>query len=425
MKKYGIAIVVVMMSLCIIGGFYLLDKTKVNSKSNSSTSTPTAYIEGNEVKVSFKLDGRIEELFVDVGDFVEKGQVIGTLQNGELEAKVAQEEASVQLAEGKVKEAEGALSTAEAKKGQSIEAVDATAESIDKQIAQAEAAVKAAQANLEAVKNSVRPEQIKQAESQMNAAFEAQTVAKNHLDRYKELLKNGLASQAEVDQANIHYQEAKAKYEVAKEQYEMAIKGPSEEQIKAAEAQVEQANAALQLAISAKNEVSIRQKDIEVADAGIQQALGAVLSAQSGKSQAEAALKEANTYLSYTKLIAPADGVITTKSATVGELVSAGFPVFTLEESDLRWSIFYFPENEVVNMEIGDKVTLQLLATGEELEGTIASIAPAADFAIQKATQNIDDVDIRSFNVKVEYPSLPDYVKTGMTVQWISHEGER
>lgn len=425
MKKYGFPVVISILIISIIAGFYLLDETKAKSTNDSSTSSPTAYIEGDQVKVSFKLDGRIEELLVDVGDHVEKGQVIGILQNEEIEAKVAQAEASVQLSEAKMNEAKGALSTAEAKKGQGIEAVDATKDSIDKQIEQAKAAVKLAEANLEAVKKSVRPEQVKQAESQMNAALEAQNIAKSNLDRYQELYNNGLASQAEVEKANLSYQDAKSKYEVAKEQYEMALQGPSKEQIKAAEAQVEQAKAALQSAISAKKQIAIKQKDVEAAEGGIQQALGAVSSANAGKSQAEAALKEVNTYLSYTKLIAPADGVITTKSTTVGELVSAGFPVFTLEETNKRWSNFYFPENNIVKMKTGDKVSLKLVATGEKIEGKIVSIAPAADFAVQKATQNSDDVDIRSFNVKVEYPSLPDYVKTGMTVQWISHEGEK
>lgn len=425
MKKFGFPIVIILFTICIIAGFYLLDKTKAKGTNTTSSTAPTAYIEGDQVKVSFKLDGRIEELYADVGDYVEKGQVIGILQNEELEAKVAQAEASVKVYDGKVNEAQGALSTAQAKKGQGQEAVTATADNIDKQIAQAEAAVKLAEANLENVKKSVRPEQIKQLESQMNSAHEALNIAKTNLDRYTELHKNGLASQAEVDQANIKYQEAKANYEVAKEQYEMAKQGPTQEQIKAAEAQVEQAKAALETAKSAKGQISIKQKDVEVADASIQQASGAVSSAQAAKSQAEAALQEANTYLSYTQLIAPADGIITTKAATVGELVSAGFPVFTLEQTNKRWSNFYFPENDIVKMKNGDKVTLKLIATGEELEGKIVSIAPAADFAIQKATQNMDDLDIRSFNVKVEYASLPDYVKTGMTVQWVSHEGEK
>jgi len=425
MKKYVFPVVIGLIIVCIIAGFYLLDETKAKSINDSSPSSPTAYIEGDQVKVSFKLDGRIEELHVDVGDFVEKGQVIGILQNEELEAKVAQAQASVQLSEAKINEASGALSTAEAKKDQGIEAVNATRDSIDKQIEQAKAAVKLAEANLEVVKNSVRPEQVKQAESQMNVALEAQNTAEKNLKRYEQLYEEGLISLAELEKANLNYQDAKTKYEVAKEQYEMASQGPTEEQIKAAEAQVEQANAALQTAISAKKQIAVQQKDVEAANGGVKQAQGAVSSAQAGKSQAEAALKEANTYLSYTQLIAPADGIITTKSATIGELVSAGFPVFTLEQTNKRWSNFYFPESNIVKMKTGDHVILKLVATGEELEGKIVSIAPAADFAVQKATQNIDDLDIRSFKVKVEYPSLPDYIKTGMTVQWVSHEGEK
>ena len=191
------------------------------------------------------------------------------------------------------------------------------------------------------------------------------------------------------------------------------------------EAQVEQAKAAYELAVASKEEVLVRQGDVKAAEAGVEQAAGAVSTAKSGKSQAEAALAETNVYLSYTKLIAPSDGIIKAKTAEVGELVSAGFPVFTLEKEEERWSKFYFPETEISDLQVGGSVQLKLIATGEKLTGKIVSIAPAADFAVQKATQNMDDTDLRSFSVKVEYTDIPSDVKTGMTVQWLKTLGEQ
>ena len=422
MKKIGLPLVIMIMVGFIVGGFFMLDKNEVVGKSRTD-ATPTAYIEGNESKVSFKLAGRIEELLVEEGDVVKKGQVLGVLQNDEIQAKVSQAEAAVNVAEGRISEAKGAQSTAEAKKEQGNAAVKVTAETADKQIAQAEAAVKAAQAQLEALRNGARPEEIKQAESQVKTTQELQKIAKENLTRLETLLKNGLVSQAEVDKGNASYQEANGKYEVAKQQYELALAGPRAEEIKAAEAQVEQAKAAVELAVAAKEEVSIRQGDVKAAQAGIQQAEGAISTAQSGKSQAEAALTEANVYLSYSQLIAPSDGVIKAKAAQEGELVGSGFPVFTLEAAEERWSKFYFSETEIMDFQVGDPVDLKLVANGRKLTGTIVSIAPAADFAVQKATQNFDDTDIRSFQVKVKYKEIPSNVKTGMTVQWLNHQG--
>lgn len=412
------------MAGCIVGGFFMLEKNKTAGQSLEE-GKPTAYIEGTESKVSFKLDGRIGDLLVDEGDAVKKGQVLGYLQNDELEAKVSQAKAATGVAAGKINEAKGAQSTAEAKKEQGNAAVNVTEKTSEKQIAQAKATMKAAEANLEALKNGARPEEIKQAKSQLKAAEEIQKVSKDNLDRLKSLLEEGLVSQAEVDKANTSYQEANGQYEVAKQQYELVVAGPRKEEIKAAEAQVEQAKAAHELAVASKEEVSVRQGEVKAAEAGIAQAIGAVSTAEAGKLQADSALDEASTYLSYTKLIAPADGVIKAKAAEVGELVGAGFPVFTIEKEKKRWSKFYFPETEITRLQVGDSVQLQVVATGKKLQGTIVSISPAADFAVQKATQNMGDTDIRSFSVKVEYKNIPREVKTGMTVQWIKAQGEK
>ncbi|KAB0884759.1 efflux RND transporter periplasmic adaptor subunit [Cronobacter muytjensii] len=54
----------------------------------------------------------------------------------------------------------------------------------------------------------------------------------------------------------------------------------------------------------------------------------------------EAALRNAQENLSWTRLIAPADGVVTGVSASAGQVVSAGQGVFTLATSDARDVVF-------------------------------------------------------------------------------------
>ncbi len=424
MKHVRLSLVLIIMLGLIAGGFIMLDK-KEAAGNQKTDRQPTAYIEGNESNVSFKLDGRIEELLVNEGDLVKKGEVLGYLQNDELKAKVLQAKAAIGVTDGQISEAIGAQSAAAAKKEQGKASVNVTKDTAEKKVAQAEAAVKAAEANLAALKNGARPEEIKQAKSQLNATQAIKDTAKGNLDRMQTMFNEGLISQSDVDKANTSYQEANGQYEVAEQQYKMALKGPRDEEIKAVEAQVEQAKAAYELAVASKEEVLVRQGDVKAAEAGVEQAAGAVSTAKSGKSQAEAALAETNVYLSYTKLIAPSDGIIKAKTAEVGELVSAGFPVFTLEKEEERWSKFYFPETEISDLQVGGSVQLKLIATGEKLTGKIVSIAPAADFAVQKATQNMDDTDLRSFSVKVEYTDIPSDVKTGMTVQWLKTLGEQ
>ncbi|SDC67245.1 HlyD family secretion protein [Paenibacillus sp. UNCCL117] len=401
------------------GGFLLSSKQAAGSTQIGLQSHPTAYIESNEVGASFKIGGRITEVLVKEGDAVTKGQPLARLQSTELEAKVSQAKAAVALAQGKIAEAQGATATAQAKKQQAAAGVSATEQAAEQQVAQAEAAVKAAQAKVDALHNGARPEEKQQAEIQYQAAQEVYTVAEQNLKRMQTLLEQGLIAQAEVDKVKVSHQEAKAKLELAEQQRNLVNQGPREEEVRGAEALLEQAKAALGLAQAGRAQVLVRQGDVAAAEAAIQQAQGAIQSASSGEQQAKAAQQEAETYQSYTELVAPADGLILSQSAQTGELVGSGFPVFSIQATDAQWAKFYMTEKAVAGLKLNDPVKLKLLATGEEVTGTVKSIAAAPDFAVKKATQTSGETDVRSFGVKIELPKLPDSAVIGMTLQWI------
>ncbi|MEC0247363.1 HlyD family efflux transporter periplasmic adaptor subunit [Paenibacillus chitinolyticus] len=424
--KFVRPVVYVVMAGLIGGGTFLLSsKEALSSTQNRPANLPTAYIEANQVAASFKAGGRVTEILVKEGDTVKKGQVLARIQSQEIEAKVAQAKAAVSLSQGKIAEAKGAEATAQAKKQQGQEAVTLTAETAEKQVKQAEAVVKAAQTKVDALKNGARPEEKKQAEIQLNATKEVFQTAEESYNRVKKMKEEGLVAQTDVDKAKVSYEEAKAKYEVAQQQYALAQQGPRVEEIQAAEAQLEQAKAAVELAKANMDQVKIRQGDVNAAQASIQQAQGAVKSAQSGQQQAQAAQSEAETYLSYTELLAPSDGIIISQSAQLGEMVGSGFPVFTMETSaETKWARFYLKETDAAGLKAGDTVTVKVTANGAAVTGKVSTVAPAADFAVKKATQNASDTDIRSFGVKVELPQLPESVLTGMTVQWEGKAGD-
>ncbi|WP_243735089.1 HlyD family secretion protein [Paenibacillus turpanensis] len=419
MMKVVRPLVYVVMAALIGGGFYMLQPgTALMSNPGASASAPTAYLERNELNASFKIGGRISELLVKEGDVVKKGQVIARLQNDELLAKVEQAKAAVALAGGKIGEATGAVETAKVKAEQGQDAVALTSGTVEAQIAQAEAAVKAAQAKVDAMHAGARPEERKQAEIQLAATKEVLAVAETNLQRATALFQEGLAAKTDVDKANVSYQEAKAKYDAAFQQNELVTQGPREEEVRAAEAQLEQAQSALQLAQASRAQVPVRQGDVKAAGAAQQQAEGALQSAQSARQQAEAALAEAQTYLGYAELIAPADGVIIAQSAQLGELVGSGFPVFTLQTAEETWAKFFLTEKELPGLKTGDRVEATLVSTGETVQGEIALISPGADFSVKKASQNAGQTDIRSFGVKVRFNQLPESARAGMTVLW-------
>lgn len=440
------------MGLLIGVCIFVLSSNMVESKfAGRMESEPTAYIEASQLNASFKMGGRVSEILVEEGDSVEKGQILARIESGELLDKVAQAEAAVEvqkgklaeaksavvMAEGKVGEAEASTEAAAAKKSQGNEAVKLTEQSVEKQVKEAKAVVKAAEAKLAALENGARTEEKKQAESQLNATKKANEIAKANFERFQELHNEGLTSKATLEEAEMKYKKASSEYEVAEQTYKMVTSGPRKEEVDAAKAQVEQAKAVLELAEVSRGQVAVQQGDVLVAEAGINQskatiaaaksgisqAEALVMSAQAGLVQAEANLAEAQTYVSYMELLAPADGIVVSKSAEVGELVSSGYPVFTIESHDDKWATFYFPETDVTELAVGKEMGIRLLSTGEEVKGKIVQMEPAASFAVRKASQSLGETDIRSFGVKVTMPELPKGIISGMTVQW-SEKGE-
>jgi RND family efflux transporter MFP subunit len=68
---------------------------------------------GAEVKVGARITGKLDRLHANVGDMVERGQVIGELQKADLEATVAQRSAEAAVSAARISDAEARLRLAE------------------------------------------------------------------------------------------------------------------------------------------------------------------------------------------------------------------------------------------------------------------------------------------------------------------------
>ena len=117
--------------------------------------------------------------------------------------------------------------------------------------------------------------------------------------------------------------------------------------------------------------------------------------AQSKFRVADAAAKEAETMLGYTKVTAPFAGVITRKHADVGDLATPGKPLLDMEDSRALRLEADVPEAVVGKLTLGDKLPVRIGALETELEGVISEIAPAAD------------PGSRTFLVKLDLPAQP------------------
>jgi HlyD family secretion protein len=93
---------------------------------------------------------------------------------------------------------------------------------------------------------------------------------------------------------------------------------------------------------------------------------------------AKAAYGAAQVRLANTRVLAPDDGVISARTASVGAVVGAGQELFRLVRgSRMEWRAEVTP-SEVGRIRVGQKVRVTA-ATGTELAGTVRAIAPSAD----------------------------------------------
>jgi RND family efflux transporter MFP subunit len=106
-----------------------------------------------------------------------------------------------------------------------------------------------------------------------------------------------------------------------------------------------------------------------------------VQDAQTGAEVARAALEAAAFDRRYSVILAPADGVVLTRSAEAGELVSPGTSILTFGSRG-RGSVVRvgLADRDVARLHRGDPATVRFdLAPPRTLEGTVAEIGAAAD----------------------------------------------
>lgn len=104
--------------------------------------------------------------------------------------------------------------------------------------------------------------------------------------------------------------------------------------------------------------------------------------------QALAELEKARLDLSYTNVIAPANGVVANISTHVGENVVSGAPLMSLVDRSRVWLEANFKETDLTYLQLGQSATISVDTYPDlELEGHVAVITPAtgAEFSLLPA----------------------------------------
>ncbi|MFK4769888.1 efflux RND transporter periplasmic adaptor subunit [Rhizobium sp. ZW T2_16] len=135
----------------------------------------------------------------------------------------------------------------------------------------------------------------------------------------------------------------------------------------------------------------------------LEQAQLAADQAQSQLQSAESALEEAQNQVAYTELKATQNGIVTTVSADVGQVVSAGTTVVAVAVDGEKEVQIAVPETDIVHFKPGKAVKASFWSTRDlVLEGKVREVAGSAD------------AQSRTFAVRVSLPA-DDRVLIGMT----------
>jgi HlyD family secretion protein len=364
-------------------------------------------MEGTKVNVATEIGGRVKSLAADQGDTVTAGQSIVTLDDAALAAQVKQAQAALSAAEANL---------AQVKAGSRPEAIDVAAAVVQQAEAeQAGAALTLSNtlklrdnpqqldAQLDAVRSGV-----KLAEQGVSIAQTKVAEARYWRDFYDNdhSQRETLDKQIGIAQKNL--EAAQAQLKGAKAQL-AALQAMRSNPI-GLQAQLNQAHSTYSLTVASVGVTTANLADLEAGPTSED-----IVVAEAKVLQAQAQLKLAQAYQSRAQIAAPLTGLVTNRSAHVGETVQPGAPLLSIVNLDTVEMIVYVPQADLPRVKIGSPVKVYADAYPNEVfTGEVASIAQQAQFS-PRDTQTKDDRTNIVFAVKVRLPNGDGLLKAGMT----------
>jgi membrane fusion protein (multidrug efflux system) len=160
-----------------------------------------------------------------------------------------------------------------------------------------------------------------------------------------------------------------------------------------------------------------------------------VLTAQRSAAEAtirldQAQLDQARLNLSYTRILAPIDGVVGERSVQVGNYVSPGATLMTVIPLDQVYIEANYREVDLLHVRSGQPVVIHLDAYNVNLRGIVDSVPPAsgtsfAPIAPNNATGNFTKI-VQRLPVKIVLASgqpLAKLLRVGLSVETTIHTG--
>ncbi len=302
--------------------------------------TDDAQVNGHLIQISSRIAGQIIKVNVEENQEVKKGDLLVEIDPKDFQVAVQQAEANVQSAEATYEAARVNVPVITVNTGSTLSSAGADVHGSTAQIAQSEQQLDAAKARV--------------VQAQANA-----TKSDADLERYRPLVEKDVISKQQFDAAVAAADANKAALVEAKANVVAA-----EDAVRVAKDRLAQSEAQLKTAQTAPQQVAIQKAKADQAAAAV--------------AQAQAQLDQAKLNLSYTKIIAPENGIVTRKSVEINQNVSVGQNMMTLVSLDDVWITANFKETQLEHMRAGQPVVIEVDAYGgRKYDGKITQIGGA------------------------------------------------
>ena len=408
----------------------------------------------NIVEVSSKASGKILELRVDAGDYVEKDEIIAVIETTYVQISLEQAEADLRSAQARLQQAEIDF---ELQKEQSAI-----------QIRQAEESLIEAQQRLVQLKEEIRLEKIANARGVMDAENslniakiryklltsdevreENRRRAKNSLDqeaanlelvtaehkRNQTLYAKELISQASLESSQAQLKSAQARYQSAEENLKLVEKPATEAELELGAADIKKAEFNLEVARERVEAEATRDMDIELQQQRIVQAEESLKLARANQKQIERKQRDLETARSSvtrsetqlelrqieyddTIIKAPIAGTILEKKVEQGQVITSrlsslaseeGQTLVTMADLDTVYVVTEVDETDIGKVEIGQPVTITVEAYPDTpFQGEVLKIAPQG-----LSLQNVTTFEVTSELKNVEATSTRQGMRGG------------
>lgn len=337
-------------------------------------------IEATQIDINSEVSGKIIKVLLDEGNIVHKDDVIALIDPASYEIQVRKSKAAIEGAEASLEELKNGTRP--------------------QLLSKAEAEVNVAKAKLDEAKKGARPEEISKAESLYQQALDVVNSSQTNYDyrnsnlkRQKELFDSEVVSQQQVDDAQNALDQAKQQLinakdnlNVSKSQLDLVKSGSTVEAISIAESNYESALAQYSLL----KEGSTLQA-IKVAEANVE--------------QLQAALDSANLQLDKCTIKSPVDGILLNKAIDVGQVVTSGTNVISVQENSEYWIKVYVPQKYNSKVKLNQNVIIRTSALPDtDISGTVVYKSPKAEFTPKniETTEAKENDTVTEVKVKID-----------------------